>query len=544
MKKFLIAIFIFNSSAIFSQTKITGVMTDTLEVPIPFAAVGLFLLPDSNLVKGTITDELGNYSLDKINIGHYILKISISGYQEKIIQNIVVDSSSNRDLKLNIRLSQALYTFGEVSVTAIRRTIEFKNGNVVVNVENSPLAQGNSVFDLLAKLPGVSVDDNKITIQGKTGVVVLIDNRPQTLSNDQLINLLKSMNADLISKIEIFKNPPVRYDASGTAGMINITSKKVKVLGITGTAFSSYSQGFYEHISSGGSLNYKSNKIVFYSTVNGDYGHYRRLELLNKKFISDETDMQFNNTIKIKETNLNYKAGIDLLPTGKDVIGFKVEGGPGKNTSSANGRNVISGYNNLGLNHIESMSTQPDQWNTISFNINYDHKIDTLGSLLSIVTDYADLKENIFSQNSNQFYNQFDTQILSPNNYRSNNLGRSNILALRADLVKIIDSHSSFETGVKVANTSISNDYLFETESTNSGTYLKDTNISNKFRYTEINYAGYFNYIKSIKKWNIYLGFRLEKTSLTGESDKKFKINKEYFNIFKSSIFSEKNGMK
>jgi len=81
-----------------------------------------------------------------------------------------------------------------VTVNAIKDPIEFKNGNITVNIEGSPLAVGNSVYDLLSHLPGVTVENDKITIEGNAGVKIYIDDRVQQMSGQQLINLLRSIN--------------------------------------------------------------------------------------------------------------------------------------------------------------------------------------------------------------------------------------------------------------------------------------------------------------------------------------------------------------
>ena len=542
MKKILSVIFILCSSFVFSQIKLSGVVTDSLGMPVPFAPIGLLSLPDSNIVKGTITDETGNYSLNKLNFGSYILKVSATGYQGKITGKIVVDSSSNKDQLFDIKLSPPLHALAEVSVTTMKRVVEFKNGNIIVNVENSALAKGNSVYDLLTKLPGVSVDENKIIVQGKSGVIVMIDNRPQILSGEQLLNLLKSMSADLVSSIEILKNPPVKYDASGTSGMINIKSKKVTVSGLTGTVFSSYSQGFYERLLSGASLNYKSRKFVFYSNLSGDYSHYKEVESFKKNFTSDTASMGLNSEglVKTLETNLNYKVGLDWLLTKKDVIGIKAEGGPGENIANTNAEDYVSGDNIVGFDHLNSKINQPDKWNINNYDLNFEHKTDTLGSSFSIVTDYTRLTENMSSVNSANFYASDGIQVLPSNNYRSDNKSNSNLFSGRADLVRIIDSSSSFEAGIKAASTGNSNNYLFERDYANNNIYSTDTSLSTNFKYTEITYAGYVNYIKTIKKLSMHLGVRLEKTFLTGETDKNFKLHKEYFNVFPNFSFDYK----
>lgn len=542
MRNFFNTIFILCSSFAFAQINISGSITDSLGSPVPFAPIGLISLSDSTIVKGSMADEAGKYLIDGIKAGNYQLKLVVSGYSEKMTEHVVVDSTS-KDLLINITLSLSPHALNEVTVSAVKKFVEFKDGNIIVNVEDSPLAKGNSVFDLLKKLPGVSVDGNKIMIQGKAGTTIMIDNRPQILSEDQLVNLLKSMNAGLISSIEVLKNPPVKYDASGTSGMINIKSKKATISGFTGSVFSSYSQGFYGQLMSGFSLNYKSKKIVLYSNLGGDYGYERMREKFEKGFVSDsgKTNLNTANISKTFESNLNYKAGIDWSPTKIDVIGFKIEGGPGENNVNIDGNNSVVGYNKLGFDHLNAKVSQPSKWIINNYNLNYDRKIDTVGSSFSVVTDYTVLTENSSSANANQFYDANENNVLHPNNYRSGNKGSSDIFSGRSDFIKVVDSSASFETGFKTAYAYTLNDYLFERDSLGNNAYLKDADLSNKFQYKELTYAAYFNYRKTIKRLSMQLGVRIEKTDLTGENqDKKFKLSRKYFNVFPNLSFDYK----
>jgi hypothetical protein len=542
MKSFLSAVFICYCSFAFSQQRLSGTITDSLGAPVPFAPMAILSLPDSTIIKGTMSDETGNYSMDKLQTGYYLLKISAVGYEEKIIGNIVIDSSSNTK-PLSIKLRNFSHTLDGVSVSAIKRVVEIKNGNVIVTVEDSPLAQGNSVFDLLARLPGVSIENNTIRLQGKEGVIVLIDDRPQTVSGDALLNLLKSMNADLIKSVEILKNPPVKYDASGTSGMINIISKKVTTTGTTGTIFSSWSQGFYEQLMSGASLNYKTKKITFYSNISGDHGYYRTVENFKKKFTSDATSMYLNSDFVVKGLGrtIDYKAGLDWVPAKTDVIGIKIDGEPGVYTVEAGGRNSVSGTNTLGFDHLDSRNTVQDIWNVTNLDLNYDHKTDTLGSSFSLIADYSGLTEDIADQNKNQFFDVNEMQVFEPNNFRNDNKINSGIFSGRVDFRKIIKSSFSIESGIKASYTKTLNDYLFERDYANKSSYLKDMDLSNKFKYSEITYAGYFNYIRTIKKLSMQLGLRLEKTALAvADETKGFKLHKEYLNLFPNFSFDYK----
>lgn len=522
---------------VFSQTKIFGVVTDSLGVPVAFAPVGLMSQAEHAVIKGTMTDENGKYVLDKLKRCTCLLKVSASGYQEKLIENLDLDSAKN-DLELNITLNASAINLKGVAVVASKKIVEFKNNNITVNIEDSPLAQGNSVLDVLVKIPGVTIDDKKIQILGKTGVSVMIDDRPQMLSGDQLMNVLKSMNADLVKSIEVLKNPPVKYDASGTSGMINIKTKKTTVNGTTGSVFSSYSQGFYPQAMSGASLNYKTKKLTFYSAISADYHLGRSIQTFKRRFTTDSSLSILNtdNLVRGKDRNLNYKAGIDWYPTKVDIIGMKIEGAPGKYSEGINSRTYLMGDSSY--DHLNSQLNFLGYWNSTNVNFNYEHKRDTLGSLFSIVGDYTLLPGRASSEIRTNFFNVNETVAKPANNINSLNFGKSNVLSARADLVQVIDSASSVEGGVKVSNSSTKNNYQIERDSSGTSLFIKDMDLSNNFEYDEMTYAAYINCKKSIRKLTMNLGVRFENTDLKGENtSKNFKIQKRYLNVFPNLMF-------
>src|SRR6202012_3246199 len=132
----------------------------------------------------------------------------------------------------------------EVEVTGRTPPVERKRGRTIINVEASPTNTGSTVLEVLEKSPGVSVDRNGgISLNGKPGVLVTIDDKPTYLSGDDLNNLLSSMSSTQVAQIELIANPTAKYDAAGNAGVINIKTKKNKNDGFNGVLTSSYGQG-------------------------------------------------------------------------------------------------------------------------------------------------------------------------------------------------------------------------------------------------------------------------------------------------------------
>ncbi|MBA3665530.1 MAG: TonB-dependent receptor [Bacteroidetes bacterium] len=533
------------NSLVVAQT-IKGRVLDSTQSPLSFATIALLNKTDSSVLKGSISDEQGNYFFDKISKGNYILKISSVGYKTKCSSIIFFDSLTNIIVPdITVSGGQDL---DEVSVTAIRNTLEFKNGNIIVNVESSPLAKGNSVYDLLIKLPGISIDDNIISLNGKPGVVFMLDGRVLQLSNMQLVNMLKSMSTEVVEKIELLKNPPVKYDAAGTSGMIHIKTKKTKLLGFSGSVYSSNSFGFYPRNLAGVSLNYKLSKITLFSNFDFNNSVYQSLDHFNKKFRTDSTLTEFVNSNSYKEVERNFlfKVGADWQIDKKNIIGFKVDGGPGTYASDGHGVNTVTGYNSLGFDHLAALVHSPSNWNSTNYNLNAEHRFDTSGTSLNFTSDYTLLNENNFLSVENLFLGLNNSEVLPANVYKSSNKGETKILATKLDLTKIINVKSSFELGGKISSVQTSYNYLFEKRDNMSGAYVMDTALTNNYTYREQTLALYANYKKSFDKVNVQLGLRGENTNLTGRNTgKNFALTRNYYNLFPNILFeyipSEKN---
>jgi len=292
-----------------------------------------------------------------------LLKINYVGYADTILNLGIIDSTTKLSLP-PITLNPSSVNLNEVAVTAMKKPMEFKNGNVTVNIEGSPMAIGNSVYDLLMRLPGVIVTDGVISIQGKSGVRVLIDDRVQQLSGDQLMSVLRSMSASNIQKIEILKNPPVKYDAAGNAGIINIVTKKINMTGFSGSANYSNRQGFYDQQSGGITLNYKAKKLTFFSGINV-FNQGQRNVNTKDKVITDNgltTSIYERSTIHFSGPSANIFVGTDWYVNDKNTVGVRVEDIPGNTQNVRIGSDNISD-NSLGYTQLGFKSSVPNPWN-------------------------------------------------------------------------------------------------------------------------------------------------------------------------------------
>jgi hypothetical protein len=254
----------------YSQNFIKGKVTDSLQKPVPFCSMVLLNTEDSSQVKGNISDSSGIFIFEKIKPGNYFIKFNAVGYGVSSSSNFSIDSLSK--LTLPDQILRGNVNLKEVSIVVYKPAIEFKKGVVVMNVEDDILARGNTVLDLIKRIPGVIIDSqNNIMINGASGARFLIDDRMQQIPTPQVLDMLAGMSADAVSKIELIKNPPARYDAAGTGGLINIVTKRAKVNGYNGSVGFGVSQGKRFRVGPNATFNYKSKKLNFFSNVS--YSH-------------------------------------------------------------------------------------------------------------------------------------------------------------------------------------------------------------------------------------------------------------------------------
>ena len=222
-------------------------------------------------------------------------------------------------------------TLQQVTVTARPLTVERKRGKTIVNVEASVTNTGSTVLEVLERSPGVTVDRNGgVALNGKQGVLVMIDDKPTYLSGDDLNNLLSSMSSSEVARIELIPNPTAQYDAAGSAGIINIRTKKNKRDGFNGTLTTSYGQGVYPKTNNNLLLNYRKGSINTFFNYSANVVKYLTDLYAYRKYYDDNKAVTailrqpsyFTGTV----VNQTAKTGIDYSPSAATTIGVAFTG--------------------------------------------------------------------------------------------------------------------------------------------------------------------------------------------------------------------------
>ncbi len=216
------------------NAKLTGIVTDsTTGKPVEFASIALINAQTKKPIDGTVADDKGKFTLTKLPQGDFQLLISFVGYRNKTVSSVKLDRKGDINLGA-IKLGADVRTLKEVEVVGQASLVEEKVDRLVYNADKDITAKGGDATDVMRKVPLLSVDlDGNVSLRGSSNVRVLINNKPSTIVASSVADALKQIPADMIKTIEVITSPSAKYDAEGSAGIINIITKKTTLQGFT-----------------------------------------------------------------------------------------------------------------------------------------------------------------------------------------------------------------------------------------------------------------------------------------------------------------------
>ncbi|GAB3964852.1 outer membrane beta-barrel family protein [Spirosoma terrae] len=216
------------------NAKLTGTIVDsTTNKPVEFASIALIDVTTKKPIDGTVADEKGKFTLNKLPQGDFQLLISFVGYRNKTVSSVRLDRKGDVDLGM-VKLAPDVRTLKEVEVVGQASLVEEKVDRLVYNADKDITAKGGDATDVMRKVPLLSVDlDGNVSLRGSSNVRVLINNKPSTIVASSVADALKQIPADMIKTVEVITSPSAKYDAEGSAGIINIVTKKNTLQGFT-----------------------------------------------------------------------------------------------------------------------------------------------------------------------------------------------------------------------------------------------------------------------------------------------------------------------
>ncbi len=513
---------------------IKGKVTDEQNNPVEFATATLISPKTKTIVKGEVCNEKGEFSITKVEPGNYILSVSMVGYEKLETENIKADSKTPV-IEKNVVLHERKELLNEVVITGNKDFIEQAVDKIVINPEASPTSASENVFEILRKLPGVSVDNNdNITLKGMQGVKVLIDDKPTYLSSTQLASMLKGMQGKNVDKIEIIENPSARYDAEGNSGIINIKTKHVKAPGFNGNVNAGVNIASRFGWNGSLDLNMKYNKINLY----GNYSNYNwaGTNSMNASRMFTSTALQgayqlIDTEGEYKGSSHNYKAGIDYYLTKNHVISGMVRGNfGGNNNIDKSTTSFTDKFKNVD-SMLVTLSENKNRWKNNTYNLNYKWDIDSTGQTLLFDIDYALFGFNGNNNQSGEYKDPNGNMLNNSINVETEQGSAIKILTSKLDYVLPISKKSTVEAGLKTSNVT--------TDSHINMTGFLTQN--DHFIYTEAIQAAYLNGKTQLNNTTLQLGLRLENTISKGNSVSTNTVkDTSYLKLFPSLFIMQK----
>lgn len=521
---------------------IEGNITDVVNhEPLELVAVSIFNTSDSTIVSGDITDEKGHFKIE-VKPGNFYLVAELISYHPKKLSNIVV-SNNNRNVNIGtINIGTNAETLEAVQITGKKSESSFALDKRVFNVGQDLANRGGTAVDVLDNVPSVTVDvDGNVSLRGNGNVKILIDGKPGGISNANGSNFLKSLQANMIERIEVITNPSARYEAESMSGIINIILKKNNKAGINGSF--ELSGGWPENYGAGANINYRKGKTNFFFNYGLNFGNspsdgFSYLEL----YRNDTTSSTYTKRDVVRDRLSNsFRAGIDYSLTDYQTL----TGTFSYRTSNSNNTTTVRYYDHIFLpgqtsslgnipkdRYTERLEKEIEKSPSLDYSLNYSKKYKQEGREMNASLQYSSYQEDEASNYQQGDY-YLGTYEGNKQTQRADNEEKEKNTILTLDYVHPLNKDSKFETGLRAQLRNIINDYLVEDFI--GGSWQKLPDFSNQFKYNENVLAGYAIYGSKINKFSYQAGLRAEYTDYTTELvETHLKNPRKYLQLFPS----------
>lgn len=524
---------------------------------LEYATVSLFNAQDSTLVVGVVTDIAGLFTL-QAGAGSYYIKVQFIGYKTKMLGVTVKNEGKAVNLgKIVMQPDRELLE--EVEVVAEKSTMTMTLDKRVFNVGKDVASTAGNAIEVLENIPSVTVDvEGNVSLRGDDGVQILVDGKVSGLLGVSTQDALRSLQSDMIERIEVVTNPSVRYDAEGTAGIINIVLKKDKRRGFNGSVYvrggfpfewgKKMPTPFPFQAGIGVNLNYRLKRFNFFASYNFNYRDdisdgYTKTEYFNGenkynpelKNHGDATQISEQITERGRHNQGHtVRAGLDYYFTDNDIISFAamLRRSDGHNTP------VVSYIDNFPFEGRNAYSKRAEDWHNkrpmMEYTLDYDKYFNTKENFLKASFRY-------FKNAEEEWSDITDTQYLTKEDMDNDNPIADSTILQHTDTKETHENFQgtvdfayhfgqhSVEAGAKYVNRFPSNLATV----TENGIRLED--YCHDFRFNQQVAALYGSYGTTVGFFSFLVGARYEFTyTSTNYIDKGLKNEQKYHDIFPS----------
>jgi hypothetical protein len=521
-----------------SSITVTGkILEEGTNAPLEYATVA-FINSEGKITGGGITDEKGSYEI-QVTSGTYSIQFEFISYKTTKISN----QRLLKDTQLpTIYLSLDVESLNEVIIRAETTEVQIQLDKKVYNIGKDLTTSGATVSDALNNVPSVTVDvDGSIALRGNENVRILINGKPSAIAGFGDTDALRQLPAEVIERVEVITSPSARYDAEGTAGILNIILRKEKTLGLNGSVQTNFSYPLGS--SATGNINIRTDKFNIFNTTGIRYNESPGNASFNNTYFEDTVE----NPLVIEDRKydrerqgFNTNLGMEYFLTDSSSLtasGFYRNSDNDELTTNLTDEYVST--NNL-ASSSERIETQIEDDENYQFSLNYVNEFDTKGHKLTAdfqwengsETERSRIDENKTYPSTEVLPSELITQLEDQTEY-----------LIQSDYVLPLSDKAQFEAGFRGSYQNTVTDYLLEEQEEVNGPFVRNDSLSNVFDYTENVTAAYSQYGTKLGQLSFLLGLRLENTQLKGavsatdvstgsEDDLNISFDKNFLGLF------------
>ena len=481
-------------------------------------------------VFGGLTNDKGKFKFD-VPAGIYTVNIEFISFKKTTLENIEVDM----DLDLGtLFLEEDAEALDEVEIIAEKSTVEIRLDKKIYNIGKDMTVKGGTASDVLDNVPSVTVDaDGVVSLRGNESVRILINGKPSGLVGMNDTEALRQFPAEVIKQVEVITSPSARYDAEGTAGIINIILRQDKAFGFNGSITAN--TGIPTTFGFSTNLNYRLKKVNFF--VNVGYSNRKgpgNAYTLTEYFSPDVTYPfleEFRNYDRNRK-NLNTNFGLEYFLTEKSSITASfLFRDSNRNTITTNTSDELD--DDMIVQRSSLRTEDEDDIDKVNqYALNYSQNFKKSGHKLTLDFQYQNNSEDEKSFITNE--ETFPLEVDEPSEKIDQDEKQDRLL-LQGDYVLPIGENQQFEFGFRSNLNNQTTDYKFYNEDID-GNFILNDRVSNIFIYDENIHALYAQYGNKFGKFSTLFGLRMEITDIFINSistiNEDFKTDKNYNDFF------------
>lgn len=537
-RKFLGLTFVLTAAAIaFAQEKqqISGKIVDGQNNAVPYASVSFSNKTTKEnkalFSDATLTDDKGNFTLNLVP-GNYEVTIEAINFKKLVVTKTIGNAAFLGNIKIEAEQQITNTKTKEiegVTLTAATKPYKIELDKKTYDVSQDIISKGGNLQDVLQNVPSISVDtDGTISMRGSSNVKFLINGKPSALLGiDDGANAFQSIPADQIEKIEVISNPSSKFEASGTAGILNIILKKNKKMGFNGSL--TVGAGYLPQSNLNTNLSWRKGNLTWFLNGGGGYRESENTnitDIIYKNVTQNGAATGSHQYAKNESNTRSYNASTGFVYDISPKTAFNASGTVRTFDSNTNGNiNYLNSY----LNVPQTLRSRINEGNNnnLAFQGDFglDHKFNTNGHNLYLSLS---LQRNR-STNDSEINETNNSAFVLENLINQKNINRS--LVGKADYELPLGNVSKLEAGyrIDINRNNYSNDVQQSTAANPTLSFLN--NYTFDARYKEMFNAAYVQLKSKIGKLGYQLGLRNELSN----------INIDYLNLSGTSVAKTKN---